>query len=42
MNPTEWLRDGWNLFLSGGSIMYMLGAVACLLYGTAFAALVYV
>jgi biopolymer transport protein ExbB len=34
--------DGWNLFLSGGTIMYMLGGVACILYATAFAALVYV
>ena len=30
------------MFFSGGSIMYMLGGVACLLYGTAFAALAYV
>jgi biopolymer transport protein ExbB len=42
MNPNEWLQDGVRLFLSGGAIMYMLGAIACLLYGTAFAALAYV
>jgi len=42
MNPGEIFQDGWNLFLSGGAIMYMLGAVACLLYATAFAALAYV
>ena len=42
MNPGEWLQDGWRLFLSGGMIMYMLGAVACILYATAFAALAYV
>jgi biopolymer transport protein ExbB len=42
MNANEWLQDGVRLFLSGGAIMYMLGAIACLLYGTAFAALAYV
>ena len=42
MNPNEWLQDGLRLFLSGGAIMYMLGVIACLLYGTAFAALAYV
>ena len=42
MNPNEWIHDGWRLFHSGGAIMYMLGVVACLLYGTAFAALAYV
>jgi len=42
MNPGEIFQDGWNLFLSGGAIMYMLGAVACLLYATAFAALAHV
>lgn len=36
------LQDGWNLFLEGGAIMYMLGGVACILYATAFAALAYV
>jgi biopolymer transport protein ExbB len=36
------LTDAWNLFLSGGVIMYMLGGVACLLYATAFVALAYV
>lgn len=36
------LKDGWNLFLEGGTIMYMLGGVACILYATAFAALAYV
>ena len=35
-------QDGWNLFLEGGAIMYMLGGVACILYATAFAALAYV
>lgn len=38
----EILQDGWKLFTEGGAIMYMLGAVACLLYGTAFAALAFV
>jgi biopolymer transport protein ExbB len=42
MNPIEWFTDGFRMFQSGGLIMYMLGAVAFLLYGTAFAALVYV
>ncbi len=42
MNPTSIARDGWELFLTGGTIMYMLGGVACLLYATAFAALAYV
>ena len=42
MDITGIFRDGWNLFLSGGAIMYMLGTVACLLYATAFAALAYV
>ena len=42
MNPLEILNDGWNLFFKGGYIMYMLGGVACILYGTAFAALAYV
>ncbi|WP_193214617.1 MotA/TolQ/ExbB proton channel family protein [Luteolibacter marinus] len=35
-------RDALQLFLSGGGIMYMLGAVAFILYATAFAALAYV
>ncbi|MFD2256599.1 MotA/TolQ/ExbB proton channel family protein [Luteolibacter algae] len=35
-------NDGWNLFLQGGSIMYMLGGVACILYASCFAALAYV
>lgn len=35
-------QDGINLFLSGGAIMYMLGGVACILYGFCFAALAYV
>ncbi|MBK1884205.1 MotA/TolQ/ExbB proton channel family protein [Luteolibacter pohnpeiensis] len=42
MDFTRIFQDGWQLFLSGGAIMYMLGAVACLLYATAFAALAYV
>jgi biopolymer transport protein ExbB len=42
MNPDQWLHEGWQLFLSGGTIMYMLGTIACLLYATAFAALAYV
>lgn len=42
MNPVEWLSEGYRMFQAGGLIMYMLGAVAFLLYGTAFAALVYV
>ena len=36
------LKDGWRLFFEGGTIMYMLGSVACLLYATAFSALIYV
>ncbi len=35
-------KDGLDLFLSGGGIMYMLGGVACILYGFCFAALAYV
>lgn len=35
-------KDGFDLFLSGGAIMYMLGGVACILYGFCFAALAYV
>lgn len=35
-------QDGFDLFLSGGAIMYMLGGVACILYGFCFAALAYV
>lgn len=35
-------QDGIDLFLSGGAIMYMLGGVACILYGSCFAALAYV
>ncbi len=42
MNPLEWLNDGFRMFQSGGLIMYMLGSVAVLLYGIAFAALAYV
>jgi biopolymer transport protein ExbB len=36
------LQDGLRLFLEGGAIMYMLGGVACLLYASAIAALLYV
>lgn len=36
------LKDGWQLFFAGGSIMYMLGIVACILYASCFAALAYV
>jgi biopolymer transport protein ExbB len=35
-------KDGLDLFISGGEIMYMLGVVACILYGFCFAALAYV
>lgn len=35
-------QDALDLFLSGGEIMYMLGGVACILYGFCFAALAYV
>jgi len=35
-------KDGLDLFLSGGEIMYMLGGVACILYAFCFAALAYV
>ena len=35
-------KDGLDLFISGGEIMYMLGAVACILYAYCFAALAYV
>lgn len=38
----EIIKDGWRLFFEGGTIMYMLGSVACLLYATAFSALLYV
>lgn len=37
----EIIKDGWRLFFEGGAIMYMLGSVACLLYATAFSALLY-
>jgi len=36
------LQDGLNLLTTGGAIMYLLAAVACLLYGTAFAAFAFV
>lgn len=36
------LQDGWKLFNEGGAIMYMLGALACILYASAIAAFVYV
>lgn len=39
---TSILRDAIDLFFNGGGIMYMLGAVAFILYATAFAALGYV
>jgi len=42
MNLQEIFQDGWNLFFAGGYIRYMLGAVAAILYATAFAALSYV
>jgi biopolymer transport protein ExbB len=42
MNFKEIIQDGWDLFFAGGYIMYMLGAVAAILYATAFAALAYV
>jgi biopolymer transport protein ExbB len=35
-------QDALDLFFSGGEIMYMLGGVACILYGFCFAALAYV
>jgi len=35
-------RDAIDIFLTGGGIMYMLGAVAFILYATAFAALAFV
>lgn len=38
----ELFRDGLKLFVSGGEIMYMLGGVACILYGFCFASLAYV
>lgn len=36
------IQDGFNLLTTGGWIMYLLAAVACLLYGTAFAAFAFV
>ena len=36
------LTDAWNLFREGGVIMFMLGGVAFILYGSAIAALAYV
>jgi biopolymer transport protein ExbB len=38
----EIFKDGLDLFISGGEIMYMLGVVALILYGFCFAALAYV
>jgi biopolymer transport protein ExbB len=38
----EIFQDGWKLFVQGGSIMYMLGGVACILYAYCFASLAYV
>lgn len=35
-------KDGLDLFLQGGAIMYMLGGVACILYAYCFAAMAYV
>lgn len=35
--PTE-LTDAWNMFITGGDIMWMLGTVAFILYAAAFAA----
>lgn len=35
-------KDGLELFISGGEIMYMLGVVACILYAYCIAALAYV
>ena len=35
-------KDGFDLFITGGGIMYMLGGVACILYAYCFAALAYV
>ena len=42
MDLSRIFSDAWELFLSGGVIMYMLGGVACLLYATAFVALAFV
>jgi biopolymer transport protein ExbB len=39
--PTE-LTDAWNMFITGGDIMWMLGTVAFILYAAAFAAWSYV
>jgi len=39
--PTE-LTDAWNMFATGGDIMWMLGAVAFILYAACFAAWSYV
>jgi len=36
------LDEGWKMFNEGGTIMYMLGFIACILYAAAMAALVYV
>lgn len=36
------MRDALEMFLAGGGIMYMLGAVAFILYATCFAAFAYV
>jgi biopolymer transport protein ExbB len=35
-------QDGLDMLNTGGAIMYLLATVACLLYGTAFAALAFV
>jgi len=42
MNFAENIQSGIDLFRAGGWIMYMLGAVAFILYATAFGALVFV
>lgn len=36
------LQDGLDMLTTGGTIMYLLAAIACILYGTAFAAFAYV
>lgn len=39
---SQLFQDGWNLFHEGGSIMFMLGGIAGILYAAAIAALIYV
>jgi biopolymer transport protein ExbB len=39
---TKIFQDGLDMVTTGGSIMYLLAAIACILYGTCFAAFAFV